>query len=95
MLATGESQEADVGKVQTFAEWFDAGWRRDGEKATPALFRMSVETGLAPMTIRRALQGKPIRTDTAVKLAAITRGSVSRDSLAFGSAATATAPEAA
>lgn len=58
-----------------FGDWFE-GWRRNGETKSTAILRLHVETGLAPMTIRRALDAKPVRPRTARKLAEFSGGEV-------------------
>ena len=73
----------------TFAVWFEKHWLREGEKPTPGMFRLSVDTGITPPTLRRAIVGKPLRADTAQRLSDFTGGMVARELLAFGTSAAA------
>ena len=67
-----------------FEQWFAKEWKRADESRTRALARLEARTGLAAMTLRRAIKGQPLRAATARALARVTSGRVSDATLALG-----------
>lgn len=77
-----------------FETWFVETWKRAEETRTRALARLEGETGLALMTLRRALKGLPVRRESALALSAVTAGVVTAAQLSGVAAPTTTPSEA-
>jgi hypothetical protein len=75
--------------VMTFSEWFEGVFRHSDEQRTRAIARLHVETGVSPMSCRRALAGTKVRSGVAARLACFTQGAVSAESLRSAPASTA------
>lgn len=65
----------------TLVDWF-AAWRGTESKSR-ALLRLHVETGISPITLRRALAGRPVSPWTAERLARFAKGEIDRAALVF------------
>lgn len=60
-----------------FEAYFAEVYKRADETKTTALNRLQIESGVSPMSCRRAVNGSQVRPETARKLAALTGGHVS------------------
>jgi hypothetical protein len=77
-----------------FDAWFLGTWKQADETKTRALARLEGQTGLALMTLRRALRGQPVRRESALALSRITSGVVTAAQLSGVADAPASSPGA-
>lgn len=64
-----------------FPTWFARVYMRPSETRTAAMARLHVETGVSPMSIRRAVTGTKVRTRVARRLSEACGGEVPPETL--------------
>lgn len=76
-----------------FSDWFDSIYRARDERRTTGIARLHLETGVSPMSIRRALAGTKVRSKVARRLSEAAGGVVTPEALTGAPASTIVPPD--